>query len=143
MRDVEIVLDDRPGALAELGEALGRAGVGIEGGGVFVTGGRGIAHFLLTDVAAARIALHAAGIEVVAEREVVVVAVRDDVPGQLGEIARRMAAAGVNIEAQYSDHDNRKILVVSDRERGQAVARAWATGAAPTDAEARSAGSGP
>jgi len=32
MKDLTITLEDRPGALAEMGEALGRAGVSIEGG---------------------------------------------------------------------------------------------------------------
>ena len=62
MRDLEIRLEHRPGALAELGEALGRAGVSIEGGGAFVTGGVGIAHFLVEDARRAREALAEAGI---------------------------------------------------------------------------------
>lgn len=33
MIDWGILLEDRPGALAELGEALGRAGLSIDGGG--------------------------------------------------------------------------------------------------------------
>jgi hypothetical protein len=33
MKDLTIALENRPGALAEMGEALGRAGVSIEGGG--------------------------------------------------------------------------------------------------------------
>jgi hypothetical protein len=36
-----------------------------------------------------------------------------------------MAAAGVNIEVQYSDHDHQLILVVDDLERGRQVAEAW------------------
>ncbi len=39
MRDLAIRLENRPGALAEMGEALGRAGVSIEGGGAFVFDG--------------------------------------------------------------------------------------------------------
>jgi hypothetical protein len=39
MIDLEIALEHRPGAVAEVGEALGRAGISIEGGGVFATGG--------------------------------------------------------------------------------------------------------
>ena len=31
MKDLAIELDNRPGALAEMGEALGRAGVSVEG----------------------------------------------------------------------------------------------------------------
>jgi hypothetical protein len=39
MKDLTIALENRPGALAEMGEALGRAGVSIEGGGAFVFNG--------------------------------------------------------------------------------------------------------
>ena len=51
MRDVAIRLDNRPGALAEMGEALEEAGLSIEGGGGFVIRGEGIAHFLFEDAA--------------------------------------------------------------------------------------------
>ena len=56
MQDVAVSLDHRPGELARMGEALGRAGVSIEGGGAFLAGGKGIAHFLFHDGAAARAA---------------------------------------------------------------------------------------
>jgi hypothetical protein len=46
MKDLTIALENRPGALAEMGDALGRAGVSIEGGGAFVVNGKGVAHFL-------------------------------------------------------------------------------------------------
>lgn len=125
MKDLAIALEDRPGALAEMGEALGLAGVSVEGGGAWVVGGKGIAHFLVQDEAAARRALEAARIEVLAERDVVVLRLQQDVPGQLGLLTRRMAQAGVNIEVLYSDHDHRLILVVDDLARGRAVAAAW------------------
>ena len=121
MKDLSIALENRPGALAEMGEALGRAGVSIEGGGVF----GGVAHFLFADGAAARAALEEAGIRVLAVNEVLMPRLRQDVPGQLGAIARRMAEAGVNIEVQYSDHDRNLILVVDDLERGRVVSDAW------------------
>ncbi len=126
MKDLAIALEDRPGALAEMGEALGRAGVSIEGGGAWVVAGNGVAHFLFADGAAAREALEAAGIRVVAEREVLIQRLKQDVPGQLGSLTRRMAEAGVNIEVLYSDHDHQLILVVDDPERGRAVSAAWA-----------------
>jgi hypothetical protein len=125
MKDLEILLENHPGALAEMGEALGRAGVSIEGGGAWVVAGRGVAHFLFTDGAAARAALEKAGILVMAEREVVVQRLKQAVPGQLGQLTRRMAEAGVNIEVLYSDHDHRLILVVDDIERGRRVAEEW------------------
>lgn len=125
MKDLAIVLENRPGALAEMGEALGRAGVSIEGGGAWVVGGEGVAHFLFADGAAARKALEAAGIRVVAERDVVVQRLQQGVPGQLGQLTRRMADAGVNIEVLYSDHDHQLILVVDNVSRAREVADAW------------------
>ena len=127
MKSLEIALEHRPGALAEMGETLGRAGVSIEGGGVFVVNGVGVAHFLFADsaAAAARRALDAAGIRVVAERDVLVQKLRQAEPGQLGTIARRMADAGVNIVVQYSDHDGNLILVVDDDARGRVVSEEW------------------
>src|SRR5512138_1981323 len=126
MKNLTIALENRPGALAEMGEALGRAGVSVEGGGVFVVGGQGVAHFLFEDGGAARRALEAAGIRVRAVRDVVTLRLRQGEPGQLGMMGRRMAEAGVNIEVQYSDHDHRLILVVDDLEKGRAVADVWA-----------------
>ena len=129
MKDLAIALENRPGALAEMGEALGRAGVSIEGGGAWVVDGRGVAHFLFKDGPAARRALEAAGIRVLAERDVLVQRLKQDVPGQLGLLSRRMAEAGVNIEVLYSDHDHQLILVVDDVARGRAVSEAWSRGA--------------
>lgn len=126
MKDLAIALENRPGALAEMGEALGRAGVSIEGGGAWVVDGTGVAHFLFEDGAAARRALEAAGIRVLAEREVVVQRLKQAVPGQLGLLTRRMAEAGINIEVLYSDHDHQLILVADDPARGRQVAEAWA-----------------
>ena len=125
MKDVEIDLDNSPGALARMGEVLGAAGVSVEGGGAWVVNGRGVAHFLFHDGAAARDALEAAGLRVAAVRDVVVLRLKQEVPGQLGMLTRRMAEAGVNIEVLYSDHDHQLVLVVDDQAKAQAVADAW------------------
>jgi hypothetical protein len=125
MWDVSIELDDRPGALAAMGEALGRAGVSLEGGGAWVVHGTGAAHFLVEDGSRASAALAEAGLRVLAVREVVTLRLRQGVPGQLGLVTRRMADAGVNIEVLYSDHDHRLILVVDDVESGRRVAERW------------------
>lgn len=125
MKDLAIALENRPGALADMGEALGRAGVSVEGGGAWVVDGEGVAHFLFADGTAARRALEAVGIHVLAERDVLVQRLKQDVPGQLGLLARRMAEAGINIEVLYSDHDHQVILVVDDLARGREVAEVW------------------
>src|SRR6267143_448582 len=133
MKDLTIALENRPGALAEMGEALGRAGVSVEGGGAFVVNGVGVAHFLFADGAAARGALEAAGIRVLAERDVLVQRQHQGAPGQLGKISRRMAEAGVNIEVQYSDHAHQLILVVDDFAKGRAVSEAWKRESRPSE----------
>ncbi len=125
MNDLAIMLDDCPGALAQMGQALGRAGVSVEGGGAWVVGGQGTAHFLVEDGEAARLALEAAGIKVLAVREVLIQRLRQDRAGQLGELCQCMADAGVNIEVLYSDHANQLVLVVDDNQAGQRVSRAW------------------
>ena len=125
MKDLTIELENRPGALAEMGEVLGRAGVSVEGGGAFVVNGIGVAHFLFVDGGAARRALEAAGIRVLEERDVLVQRLNQAEPGQLGKISRRMAEAGVNLEVLYSDHNHQLILVVDDLAKGRAVSMAW------------------
>ncbi|MBC8029531.1 MAG: amino acid-binding ACT domain-containing protein [Pyrinomonadaceae bacterium] len=129
MKDLAIRLANRPGALAEMGETLGSAGVSVEGGGAFVVDSDGIAHFLFADGAAARKALEEKGIEVLAENEVLVQKLNQDQPGQLGKICRLMADAGVNIEVIYSDHQNQLVLVVDDFEKGRAVSESWSNAA--------------
>ena len=61
MKDLTIAMENRPGALAEVGEALQHGGVSVEGGGAFVVNNQGVAHFLVQDGAAARRALESAG----------------------------------------------------------------------------------
>jgi hypothetical protein len=118
MRDIEVVLRDGPGALGEFGEVLGRAGVSLEGGGVFGT----VAHFLVEEADRARAALEAAGIGPVSIHDVVTLRLDQGTPGQLGAVARRMGDAGVDIRVQYSDHDGRLILVVDPAHRAAAAA---------------------
>ncbi len=125
MQDVSIILEHRPGELARMGEVLGSAGISIEGGGTFLSGGTGVAHFLFDDGNAAREALEREGITVVAVRDVVIQKLRQDEAGQLGKLCRAMADAGVNIEVQYSDHSNQLILVVDDLEKAREVSAKW------------------
>ena len=125
MFDVEIALANRPGALAEMGEALGRSGLSIEGGGAFTIDGRGTAHFLFEDGAAASSVLDAVGIRVVRVREVLIQRLNQGEPGQLGKLCRRIADAGVNIEVLFSDHANQLILVVDDVAVGRRVSAEW------------------
>ena len=62
-KDLTVVLQDRPGELARLGETAGSAGVNIQGMCAFTGEGRGIIHVLVADAKAsgARRALEDAG----------------------------------------------------------------------------------
>lgn len=95
------------------------------GGGVWVHDGNGIAHFLFEDGHRAQDVLENAGIRVSAVRDVVVQRLKQAVPGQLGQLTRRMAEAGVNIEVMYSDHDHQLILVVDDVDKARTVSETW------------------
>ena len=47
--DVTVILDDRPGELARLGEVAGAAGVNIDGFAAFTGEGKGVVHVLVAD----------------------------------------------------------------------------------------------
>jgi hypothetical protein len=72
MMDLEILLENKPGALAGMGEALGAAAISLEGGGVFVHEGKGIAHFLVEDGERAKAVLEEKGIKVNGMHEVLI-----------------------------------------------------------------------
>jgi hypothetical protein len=114
-KDLTVALEDRPGILAQLGEALGVAGVNIEGFCGYTSGGRGIIHLLVDDAAKARGALEGSGIDVQDEREVLVVDIEDR-PGALGVIARRIANADVNLDLAYLATSTRLVLGAEDLE---------------------------
>jgi hypothetical protein len=121
MKDLTITLDDRPGRLADLGEATGRAGINIEGMCAISSGGRAEVHVLVEDAAAAREALASAGIELDAESDVLVIDV-DDRPGTMGEIARKVAEAGVNIGLAYPTFGGVKLVLgVDDLDRARSA----------------------
>lgn len=125
MRDLEIILDNKPGTLAHLGEVLGKNKISLEGGGVFQNGEKCIAHFLVEEAESAKEVLEKAGISVIKINEVIIQKLRQDVPGQLGMFCRRMADANVNILAQYSDHSNQLIVVADNFEKGKKVSGEW------------------
>ena len=125
MKDIEIVLENKPGSLALLGETLGKNQISLEGGGVFQNGNISIAHFLVDNAEKARKLLSAEGIEVTRINEVLVQKLKQDVPGQLGMFCRSLSNAGINILVQYSDHSNQLIVVVDDIEKGREVSERW------------------
>ena len=53
--DLGVTVEDRPGVLAELGAALGNAGVNIEGVSGEAAGSGSVVHLLVADAAGARV----------------------------------------------------------------------------------------
>ena len=125
MKDLEILLENKPGSLALLGETLGKHNISLEGGGVFQDGRYSIAHFLVEDAEKAKDILQFAGIKVLKINDVLIQKLRQNVPGQLGTFCRRLADAGINILVQYSDHANQLVVVVDDIEKGKLVSEQW------------------
>jgi hypothetical protein len=119
--DLQVTMDDRPGELADLGEALGAAGINIQGLCGIAHQGTGIIHVLVDDAAAARRALEGAGLTVEGESEVIVGELPEDVdkPGTMGAMARKVADAGVNVTVAYLATRNRVVIGTSDNAKAR------------------------
>ena len=91
-RDLTVVLQDRPGELARLGQATGQAGLNIQGMCAITGEGKGVIHLLFddNDATTAHNALEEAGMGVADDREVLVIDVTDQ-PGTLGAWRERSA----------------------------------------------------
>jgi hypothetical protein len=121
--DLAVSVADQPGGLADVGEALGNAGINIEGLCGVGLGDRGVIHILVEDGAAARAALEGAGLNVESEAEAIVSAIPGDVrtPGTLGKMARAVAEAGVNMRAVYLATGDRAVAVTDDNAKALAA----------------------
>jgi hypothetical protein len=121
--DLTVHLDDRPGAMAGACEALGAAGVNIEGCCAYPAGTAGQLHLLVEDAGGARAALMGAGYDVVQDRQVIVHEL-EDVPGSAGAALRRVADAGANLQLAYMATGTRLVIAADDLEAArQALGR--------------------
>jgi hypothetical protein len=117
--DLRVEAEDSPGQLAAIGGELGKAGINVDGFCAAVAGGRGVVHLLVEDADGARQALEGAGYTVTAETEALVLSSVEDRPGYLGEMAGRLAEAGVNIEVAYLGTGTRLVLAVDNLDAAQ------------------------
>ncbi|GAA3182821.1 hypothetical protein [Nonomuraea roseoviolacea] len=113
--NLTVILNDRPGELARLGELTGEAGVNIEGLAAFTGDGKGVIHLLVADDDAARCrrALEGGGMGIADERPVLVVNLEDR-PGTLGELTRQLADANVNIDLAYTAFGGVKVVIATE-----------------------------
>jgi hypothetical protein len=125
VKNLTIILEDRPGTLAQVGETLGKAGVNIEGLCAFPCEGRGLVHLLVGNDKAAKDALENSSILVHEVREVFVFDKNKKQvvgkPGSFGEICRHLANHGININLAYAAENNRFVLGVDDLQKAQDI----------------------
>lgn len=112
--DLTLYLDDEPGELARVGDMLGKAGVNISGLCALNSGGgQAEVHILVQDPTPAFEALQRGGIRIAAEQEVIVLDMEDR-PGALGEVARKLRKANVNLETAYLATNTRLVLAADN-----------------------------
>jgi hypothetical protein len=119
-KDLTVILENRPGTLADLGEALGGAGINLDAMCGFPCEGRGVIHILVEDAGGARSALEAAGLAVESERDVLLFDAEDR-PGMLGETMRKLANAGVNVDLLYKATQSKLVIGADDLEKAKAT----------------------
>ena len=110
-------MPDQPGTLAHIAEAIGGAGINIEGFSGDNVGGTAVMHLLVEDARSVRKILEDAGLDVREERDVLVLDTEDR-PGALGGVAHRISETGVNIDFFYGVR-GRLVLGVEDFERAE------------------------
>jgi hypothetical protein len=111
--DLTVGLINRPGTLAQASDALGRAGVNIEGACGFVSGEQAVYHVLVEDLEQARRSLIDAGFEIQEERQVALTPIENR-PGAAAALLRRIADAGLNVDLLYMTGDGRLVLSGDD-----------------------------
>jgi hypothetical protein len=107
--DLEIDVENTPGALAQVAAAVSDAGVNIAAVTCVGPDARAELHILVKHAEAARHSLAISNLAVTREREVVVVDVEDR-PGVLADLTRKVAKAGVNLDLVYIATRNRVVF---------------------------------
>ncbi len=99
MEQITILVEDRPGALADICEAFGRSGVNIKAISAEGLGEAGVIRIVTADVNTATRALDREGFSY---RVAEIVSIRlPDKPGELGKVTRRLADEEINIQYIY------------------------------------------
>ncbi|HLJ67867.1 MAG TPA: ACT domain-containing protein [Chloroflexota bacterium] len=120
MKNLTVVLENRPGALAAACDAIGHAGINIEGLVCFASQGIAILYVAVEDGAGARRALSHVGLKVSEEREVAVTDVEDK-PGELAHVLRGLGDAGINVELAYLASGPRVIVGADDLDAARSI----------------------
>ena len=111
--DLSIGLANQPGSLEAACEALGHAGVNIEGACGVIVDHRSELHVLITDAERATRTLIDAGFEIIGQRQVMAVSV-DNEAGAAAMLLRQISEAGVSVDLMYTTLDGRVVLGAAD-----------------------------
>ena len=118
--DLVIDLENTPGALADVATAISDAGVNIAAATCLACDDNAELHILVPHAEAAKHSLSITGVAVSRERDVVIVDVHDR-PGELADVTRRIAKAGVNLDLVYVATGDRVVFGAADLEGLKAV----------------------
>jgi hypothetical protein len=99
MTEFVVQMENRPGRLAALTEALAASGVNIEALAAYGHDGEGTVRLIVDDAASTRRVLEEAALN--HEEHTVLSAHLPHRPGELARLTRALADAGVNIDALY------------------------------------------
>ncbi len=118
--DLSLVVDNKVGPLAAIGDAFGAAGLNIEGLWTHNRDGDAHVHLLLQDREAGEKLAASNGWRLHKVHEVLV-APLENRPGWLGQQTRRLADAGLNVEWCYIATGDRIVLSVKDLAKAREV----------------------
>ncbi len=113
--DLVIEVEDTPGSLWRVATAISDAGVNISAATYAGAGATAELHILVPHAEAARHALAITGLAPTREKDVVVVEATDQ-PGELADLTRRVAKAGINLDLVYMATHNRIVFGSDDLE---------------------------
>lgn len=113
-------LPDKPGALANVAEALGDAAVNIDGIAGICSNGKGVISLVTDNPSKAESSLKGEGIEF-KKKEVLLVQLEDK-PGQIALLSRNLADEGINIESFYITMGGQQVIGTDNFERTKEIA---------------------
>ncbi len=114
--DIVIEVDNKPGLLALVAAAVSDAGVNLAAATCIGDGEKAELHILVPHAEPVRHALAITHQAVITREHEVVVVDLEDRPGALGDLARKIAEAHVNVDTIYVATNNRVVFGSDDIE---------------------------
>ena len=129
MTEFIVQMENRPGRLASLTEALAAFGVNIEALAAYGTDGEGTVRLIVDDAVTTRRVLREAALQ--NEEHMVLTSQLPHRPGELARLTRLIADAGINIDALYvlrSNAEGIELAISIDQSDDEAMTELPITG---------------